>query len=353
MRGSCGGGSSPRAGNIHQQQAKKEQARRIQFMGELPRRGWRGRIERLRMVGAQAILFAAEIVDNWREATGMAVRCSKCGRRAARPVNRCWKCGQQFSAQAETGGACRRFAMLRSTAPDVVRRNSRTEGCDRRGAGGGSNRPRLVPPPQATHHCGKRCLPRSHRQVRPHRLPVCKGSRHAAGDHTGLSPESAGPRPVATASQSPRPRPLGRCRGDHRDSHGDFCPRHRWISNWVAISAAAVIALIGFGMGIWGLYSKRRGWALFGILMLCAAIGLATFTALSGASSRCRSGERPLKVTRTWGRKELRAPNLTPARASQPGHNRIRRPGLVASGIPVAHHNSHQSRNIRSCVLGR
>ena len=51
-----------------------------------------------------------------------------------------------------------------------------------------------------------------------------------------------------------------------------------WISNWVAISAAVVIALIGFGMGIWGLYSKRRGWALFGILISCAAIGLATYT---------------------------------------------------------------------------
>src|SRR6185369_7302407 len=59
---------------------------------------------------------------------------------------------------------------------------------------------------------------------------------------------------------------------------GIFALGIAWIANWVAISAAAVIALIGFGMGIWGLYSKRRGWALFGILISCAAIGLATFT---------------------------------------------------------------------------
>src|SRR6185503_14932458 len=52
---------------------------------------------------------------------------------------------------------------------------------------------------------------------------------------------------------------------------GIFALGIAWISNWVAISAAVVIALIGFGMGIWGLYSKRRGWALFGILISCAA----------------------------------------------------------------------------------
>src|SRR5437868_1140366 len=34
----------------------------------------------------------------------MAVRCSKCGEELLGPVNRCWKCGQQFTAQAETGG---------------------------------------------------------------------------------------------------------------------------------------------------------------------------------------------------------------------------------------------------------
>jgi hypothetical protein len=59
---------------------------------------------------------------------------------------------------------------------------------------------------------------------------------------------------------------------------GIFALGIAWIASWVAISAAAVIALIGFGMGIWGLYSKRRGWALFGILISCAAIGLATYT---------------------------------------------------------------------------
>ena len=59
---------------------------------------------------------------------------------------------------------------------------------------------------------------------------------------------------------------------------GIFALGIAWMQSWISISAAVVIALIGFGMGIWGLYSKRRGWALFGILLSCAAIGLATYT---------------------------------------------------------------------------
>jgi hypothetical protein len=34
----------------------------------------------------------------------MAVRCSKCGEELLGPVNRCWKCGQQFTAQSDAGG---------------------------------------------------------------------------------------------------------------------------------------------------------------------------------------------------------------------------------------------------------
>ena len=50
----------------------------------------------------------------------MAVRCSKCGEELLGPVNRCWKCGQQFSAQAEAGGLPPvRYAPV-NLPPDVV-----------------------------------------------------------------------------------------------------------------------------------------------------------------------------------------------------------------------------------------
>src|SRR5688572_19636598 len=50
----------------------------------------------------------------------MAVRCSKCGEELLGPVNRCWKCGQQFAAQAEAGGLPPvRYAPV-NLPPDVV-----------------------------------------------------------------------------------------------------------------------------------------------------------------------------------------------------------------------------------------
>jgi hypothetical protein len=41
---------------------------------------------------------------------------------------------------------------------------------------------------------------------------------------------------------------------------------------------AAVIAVIGLVMGIWGLYSPRRNLALVGMLLCCLAIGLGTYS---------------------------------------------------------------------------
>jgi hypothetical protein len=41
---------------------------------------------------------------------------------------------------------------------------------------------------------------------------------------------------------------------------------------------AALIALLGLIMGIWGLYSPRRNWALVGMLLCCLAIGLGSYT---------------------------------------------------------------------------
>jgi len=40
---------------------------------------------------------------------------------------------------------------------------------------------------------------------------------------------------------------------------------------------AAMIAVLGLVMGIWGLSSPRRNWALVGMLLCCLAIGVGTF----------------------------------------------------------------------------
>jgi hypothetical protein len=40
---------------------------------------------------------------------------------------------------------------------------------------------------------------------------------------------------------------------------------------------AAIIAVLGLVMGIWGLYSPRRNWALVGMLICCLAIGIGMY----------------------------------------------------------------------------
>lgn len=40
----------------------------------------------------------------------------------------------------------------------------------------------------------------------------------------------------------------------------------------------SIVGALGMGMGIWGLYSSRRGWALAGLILCSLAIGLGLFT---------------------------------------------------------------------------
>jgi hypothetical protein len=49
---------------------------------------------------------------------------------------------------------------------------------------------------------------------------------------------------------------------------------------------AALIGVLGLGMGLWGLYSPRRGWALVGMLLCCLAVGIGTVGAARHISSR-------------------------------------------------------------------
>lgn len=206
----------------------------------------------------------------------MAVRCSKCGEELLGPVNRCWKCGQQFTAQAETGGLPPvRYAPV-NLPPDVVQAEFADGGVITAAAPGAeapaaaaasSNAP--VANVASPGPIGKSVRTGSPFVKGAVMQPVTTPAFPRNPLAPGLSPRLPGP---------PGHDPLAVAGAITAILMGIFALGIAWISNWVAISAAVVIALIGFGMGIWGLYSKRRGWALFGILISCAAIGLATFT---------------------------------------------------------------------------
>lgn len=58
---------------------------------------------------------------------------------------------------------------------------------------------------------------------------------------------------------------------------------------------AAIVGLIGIGLGVWGLYSPRRNWAFVGVLICCLAIGLGAYR---GASDLYRhiKNQQPLEI---------------------------------------------------------
>lgn len=41
--------------------------------------------------------------------------------------------------------------------------------------------------------------------------------------------------------------------------------------------AGILLALLGLGFGVWGLNSRRRGWAVVGLLICCLSLAIATY----------------------------------------------------------------------------
>jgi hypothetical protein len=200
----------------------------------------------------------------------MAVRCSKCGEELLGPVNRCWKCGQQFTAQSDAGGLPPvRYSPV-DLPSDVVMAELSGGPVTANVQGEATVEARVAPAANAPGPLGGRS--------------VRTGSPFVKGAVMQPVTTPAFPRNPLAPGVSPRiPGPPGH---DHLAVAGAiiailmglFALGIAWIQSWVTISAAVVIALVGFAMGIWGLYSKHRGWALLGILISCAGIGVATYT---------------------------------------------------------------------------
>ncbi len=162
----------------------------------------------------------------------MSVRCSKCGEELLGAVNRCWKCGHSFSLRPETDGR-----------PPV-----RVEAV----VGQGAN---VTSPLEA----------------------------QVLEDGWAVAPPLA-PQAPAIVKASVRLR-TGNNVDARRASHmamggtvsslvlGAFAAVLGWL--W---PPAALIAVIGLMMGIWGLSSPKRNLALVGMLLCCLAIGIGAFS---------------------------------------------------------------------------
>ena len=196
----------------------------------------------------------------------MAVRCSKCGEELLGPVNRCWKCGQQFTAQAEAGGLPPVRYTPMELPSDVVLAEVAGEVAE-------TNVAAMTNTPAAAAESAS-----------PAGKTLRTGSPFVRGAAMQAVTTQAFPRHPLAPTVSPRiPGPPGHdpvavAGAIASIVMGLFALGIAWMTVPVAIGAAVIVALVGFSLGIWGLYSKRRGWALLGILISCAAFGLATYS---------------------------------------------------------------------------
>lgn len=78
---------------------------------------------------------------------------------------------------------------------------------------------------------------------------------------------------------------------------GGFALAVSWMSSPTAVIGGALIAVLGLLMGMWGLHSRRRGWALFGMLICVGAIALASFSgAMQIYESRLEEQEADVQI---------------------------------------------------------
>jgi hypothetical protein len=201
----------------------------------------------------------------------MAVRCSKCGEELLGPVNRCWKCGQTFATLPDMGGLP---PVRREPAPasaPVIAAPLAAEPAALASEVTGIDEP--VAAVAADSGSGPAVAAESPR--------VRTGSPFAPGVATTLVRPSSSP--LANRPKPPGTQELIRDKVAVAGAIGSlvlggFGLAVSWMQNPTAVIGGALIAILGMAMGIWGLHSKRRGWALFGMLICVAAIALASYS---------------------------------------------------------------------------
>jgi hypothetical protein len=189
----------------------------------------------------------------------MSVRCAKCGEELLGAVNRCWKCGQKFDLRPEIDGRPPvRFEMTEA-ATEPVEAVLLDEPPAEPSTGDGAAQAAATPATVETSYYP----------------PAPAWTSAATKTPTPAIPRSI-PRSVVNASD------IVEARRKSAMAMGGTVAAIVLGLFAIAIAPfrfeAAFIALIGVIMGIWGLYSPRRNWALAAMLLCCLAVGLGAFT---------------------------------------------------------------------------
>ena len=196
--------------------------------------------------------------------------CPRCAEPLMGAVNRCWKCGLDLRAatQPHTPPTSMNQAeplIVAELAPE------KTEAETDQAATSTATEPL---PTQAT---GPAYAPEPGQIVgyTPEGLTIRKGSPFAAG--ALLLPPQQAPK-YGAAARKKKPPGLQQA---YASAGGAIAAMV--LGTFGLIIApfrfeGAIVGALGLIMGIWGLYSPRRGWALFGLILCCLAIGLGMYT---------------------------------------------------------------------------
>jgi hypothetical protein len=169
----------------------------------------------------------------------MSARCAKCGEELLGAVNRCWKCGQTFALRPEMDGRPPVRSPLPPTDPsqplDAVVLDD--------AAATAASPPATVP--------------------------------STAAHPSAVAAYGTKQRAISTADRIDAQRKSQMAMGG---TVGSFVLALFALAVALFRFEAALIALLGLVMGIWGLYSPRRNVALVAMLLCCLAIGLGSYT---------------------------------------------------------------------------
>lgn len=206
----------------------------------------------------------------------MAVRCSKCGEELMGAVNRCWRCGQSFEVLAGPAGV----PPVRRAPPAPPAARQTDSGAAAGGSAEEAGARDLLAGGGLAGQDGTAAVPVAVRRV---------GSPFAAGATGGPIAAEAG-QPVVRANGGGPGGVLGgpyvlAARAPSYPAHtaavggaiGSVVLGGMSLVGCLITNAALVTALLGLAMGVWGLYSTRRGLAVLGLLLCFLALSIASF----------------------------------------------------------------------------
>ncbi|MEO8495691.1 MAG: hypothetical protein ABI614_11515 [Planctomycetota bacterium] len=187
----------------------------------------------------------------------MAVQCAKCGEELMGAVNRCWRCGQEFVVRSTEAGLppIRRSPVVTATGEvwdaELSEAIATTVGF-----------PVLANPTGGSQSAKKvrRGSPFADRGT----ATLVNGELGSASreGNAALEREARYRRNGGAAAGAAMTMPLGLI---------------SFIAAFLLPLAGFPLALLGLGFGVWGLSSRRRGFAVAGLLLCCLSLAVAIF----------------------------------------------------------------------------